>query len=66
MTDEKDKFHKLIELASQPLPSKQEKRRRADDYSDKQTRSRKVADTSVKRSDKSRPKTASTDPKNPQ
>jgi len=66
MTDAKDKFHKLIELASQPLPSKLEKRRRADDYNDTQTRSRKAEDTSAKHSDKSRPKNASTDPKNPQ
>ena len=62
----KDKFHKLIELASQPLPSSQEKQRRSDDYSDKHTRSRKAEDTSVKQSGKSRPKNASTDPKNPQ
>jgi len=63
MAEDKDKFHKFIELAAQPLPSLQEKQRRADDYSDTQTRSRKAEGTSAKRSDKSHPPSASTDPK---
>ena len=62
----KEDIETLISRASQPLPSLQGKQQRADDYSDRQTRSRKVAGTSVKPSGKSHPKTASTDPKNPQ
>jgi hypothetical protein len=60
------RFKQLLERASQPLPSIQEKQRRDDSYSDTQTRSRKVEDTLVKRSDTSRPGSASADPKSPQ
>jgi hypothetical protein len=66
MATTKDKFHKLIALAAQPLPEAKGKRVRADNYTDKQTRSRKAASTSAKHSGKSHPKNASADPKNPQ
>jgi len=65
MALDKSRFHKLIGLASQPLPKAKEKQRRPDDYTDTQTRLRNTADTSAKRSDTSRPKNASIDPKNP-
>jgi hypothetical protein len=66
MALDKSKFRKLIELASQPLPKAKEKRRRPDDYTGTQTRSRNIGDISAKRSGKSHPKNASTDSKNPQ
>jgi len=66
MVTNKDKFHKLIELAAQPLPATRGKWVRADDYSDRQTRLRKAVDTSGKQSGKSHPKNASSVPKNPQ
>jgi hypothetical protein len=66
MAVDKSKFHRLIALAAQPLPKAKGKQRRPDDYTDTQTRSRNTANTSAKRSDTSRPKNASVDPKNPQ
>ena len=55
----------LIELSAQPLPAEKEQQKRADDYTDRQTHSRKAEDTSDLHSDMSRLKNASTDPKNP-
>jgi HAD superfamily hydrolase (TIGR01484 family) len=49
---------KLIERASQPHPLKPEKRRRFDGYTGIQTHSHNTEGTSVKRSGKSRPKSA--------
>jgi len=46
-------FKKLIKRASQPVPKEQDKQLHPEGYSEKQTRSRKVVDTSVKRNDKS-------------
>jgi len=63
---DKQKFHKLIILASQPLTSAQGKQRRDDNYNDIQTRLHKAEDTSEKPNDKSHPKNASVDLKNPQ
>jgi hypothetical protein len=37
---------RLIERAAQPLPAKPEKQQHPDGYSDKQTRSRNIEDTS--------------------
>jgi hypothetical protein len=50
----KKKFLRLIKLASQPLPKEADKQPRPDSYSGKQTRLHKTANTSAKRSDKSR------------
>jgi hypothetical protein len=47
----KEDVESLIARASQPLPSLQGKRRRADDYTDRQTRLRKAVNTSGKRSE---------------
>jgi hypothetical protein len=58
-------FNKLIKRASTPVPKEHDKQLHPDSYNGKQTRSSKVADTSVKQRDTSRPKTASTDPKSP-
>jgi hypothetical protein len=51
---QKEKIERLIKLASQPVESEKDKQRRLASYSDRQTRSRKTASTSVKRSGKSR------------
>ena len=58
-------FNKLIKRASQPVPKEQDKQLHPDGYNEKQTRSRKSADTSAKRDDKSRPKNVSIVPKTP-
>lgn len=58
-------FNKLIKRASTPVPKEQDKQLHPDSYNEKRTRSDKAEDTSVKQRDTSRPKTASTDPKNP-
>jgi len=47
-------FKKLIKRASTPVPKEQDKQLHPEGCSEKQTRSRNVADTSAKRSDKSR------------
>lgn len=63
----KDYFNRLIKLATKPLPTSPETPTVAGaNYTDKQTRQRRAEDTSAKRSDKSRPDSASTETKNPQ
>ena len=47
-------FNKLIKRASKPVPKELDKQLHPDSYNEKQTRSRKSANTSVKRSGKSR------------
>lgn len=56
-------FNKLIKRASTPVPKEQDKQLHPEGYSGKRTRPRKAGDTSVKQSDKSRPKNASSVPK---
>lgn len=46
-------FKSLIKSASLPVPKEQDKQRQSDSYTGKQTRSRKTANTSVKRNGKS-------------
>ena len=58
-------FQKLIKRASTPVPKEQDKQLHPEGYNEKQTRSHKTEDTSVKRSGKSRQSTASSDPKTP-
>lgn len=47
-------FNNLIKRASTPVPKEQDKQLHPEGYSEKQTRSRKAVNTSVKRSGKSR------------
>ena len=54
---------RLIERASQPLPSAPETPPRRDGYSDTQTRSHTAEDTSDSHSDTSHPKNVWADPK---
>ncbi len=54
----KEDVEQLIERASQPLPSKQEKPPRPGGYSDTQTRSRNTEDTSDSHNDTSHPESA--------
>lgn len=51
-------FKQLLKRASTPVPKEQDKQLHPEDYSEKQTRSRKTEDTSAKQSGKSRPKTS--------
>ena len=50
----KEKFNKLIKLASQPDVKESDKLKSDDDYNEKQTRSRKTEDTSKKQRGKFR------------
>lgn len=50
----KKSFKKLIKKAATPVPKEQDKQLHPEGYSEKQTRSRNTADTSAKRSGKSR------------
>ena len=51
----KKQVERLIKLASRPVESEQERQRRLAGYSGRQTRSRKLVDTSAKRRGKSLP-----------
>ena len=63
---EEHEFKKLIERASQPLPSGSGKQSRSDGYKSVQSSSRKTEGTSGSPRDVIRPDSASSETKNPQ
>lgn len=53
MNNKKDPFEKIIDLATQPLPSKSQKQEDSDDYTSKKTHQHNAGDASEKQHDKS-------------
>ena len=54
MKKKKDPFEKIMQLASQPLPSKAQKQVKPDSYTSKKTHQHSAVNASVKQRDESR------------